>query len=156
MARPRPLPASAVLAVTALTLSTGLLSASPAQAATGTITGLAGKCLDVAGANSADGTAVQLYDCNGTAAQQWTVGGDGTIRALGKCLDVSGANSANGTVVQLWDCNGSAAQNWSRPGDGSVRALGKCLDASNNSSANGTRLQIWDCGSGANQKWTVA
>ena len=33
---------------------------------------LAGKCVDVAGASSANGTAVQLYDCNGTAAQQWT------------------------------------------------------------------------------------
>ena len=28
--------------------------------------------------------------CNGTAAQQWTMAADGTIRALGKCLDVSG------------------------------------------------------------------
>lgn len=35
------------------------------------ITGLAGKCIDVAAANSADGTAVQLYDCNGSVAQQW-------------------------------------------------------------------------------------
>jgi hypothetical protein len=121
----------------------------------GTITGIGGKCVDVAGANSANGTAVQLYDCNGSAAQQWTVA-NGQIQALGKCLDVSGANSANGTVVQLWDCNGSAAQNWSRPGDGSIRALGKCLDASNNSSANGTRLQIWDCAGSANQKWTVS
>ena len=29
--------------------------------------GLAGKCVDVAGANTANGTPVQLYDCNGTA-----------------------------------------------------------------------------------------
>ncbi|MGW0657222.1 ricin-type beta-trefoil lectin domain protein, partial [Streptomyces umbrinus] len=77
---------STVVSLAVLSLATGLLTASPAQAATGTITGLAGKCLDVAGANSADGTAVQLYDCNGTAAQQWTVGSDGTVRALGKCL----------------------------------------------------------------------
>ena len=41
---------------------------------TGQIVGLAGKCLDVAGASSLDGTAVQLYDCNGTAAQRWTLG----------------------------------------------------------------------------------
>ena len=34
---------------------------------TGPITGLGGKCVDVAGANSANGTAVQLYDCNGSA-----------------------------------------------------------------------------------------
>ncbi|MFE9493949.1 RICIN domain-containing protein [Streptomyces collinus] len=71
----RPLPAAASLAALSLTasLATGLLTASPAQAATGTVTGLAGKCLDVAGANSADGTPVQLYDCNGTAAQRFQV-----------------------------------------------------------------------------------
>src|SRR3979490_3098477 len=37
----------------------------------GTIRAL-GKCLDVASANSANGTKVQIYDCNGTAAQSWT------------------------------------------------------------------------------------
>lgn len=35
---------------------------------TGQITGLAGKCVDVAGANPANGTQVQLFTCNGTAA----------------------------------------------------------------------------------------
>ncbi|MGW2706779.1 RICIN domain-containing protein, partial [Streptomyces sp. NPDC001340] len=54
----RPLPAA--VSLSALSLATGLLTAAPAQAATGTITGLAGKCLDVAGASTADGTAVQL------------------------------------------------------------------------------------------------
>jgi len=157
MARPRPLPASAVLAVTALTLSTGLLSASPAQAATGTITGLAGKCLDVAGANSADGTAVQLYDCNGTAAQQWTVGGDGTIRALGKCLDVTGNSTADGAQLQLWTCSGGANQKWTVTAAHDIvnPQADKCMDATGNSSANGTRAQIWTCTGTANQKWTA-
>ena len=157
MARPRTLPASAALAVTALTLSTGLLSASPAQAATGTITGLAGKCLDVAGANSADGTAVQLYDCNGTAAQQWTVGSDGTIRALGKCLDVTGNSTADGAQLQLWSCSGGANQKWTVTSAHDIvnPQADKCLDVTGNSSANGTRLQIWTCTGGANQKWTI-
>ena len=72
---------------------------------------LAGKCVDVQAAGTANGTPVQLYDCNGTAAQQWTVGGDGTIRALGKCLDVDSAapRTAPGATG---DCNGSAAQQW--------------------------------------------
>jgi beta-glucanase (GH16 family) len=117
------------------------------------ITGYGGKCVDVAGANPANGTQVQLYDCNGTAAQQWSVSGS-SLRALGKCMDVAGANSANGTKVQLYDCNGTAAQQWTRPGDGTIRALGKCLDATGVSSANGTPLQIWDCSGGANQKWS--
>ena len=56
-------------------------SLTPGSGSGGQITGLAGKCVDVAGANSADGTTVQLYDCNGTAAQQWSRPGDGTIRA---------------------------------------------------------------------------
>ena len=68
-------------------------------------------CVDVAGANSANGTRVQLWTCNGSGAQQWTVGTDGTIRALGKCMDVAGA-TANGTQIQLWDCNGTGAQQW--------------------------------------------
>ena len=122
---------------------------------TGQITGYGGKCVDVAGANSANGTAVQLYTCNGTAAQSWTVGADGTVRAFGKCLDVSGANPANGTKVQLYDCNGTAAQQWAPAADGTLRSLGKCLDATGPSSADGTRLQIWDCAASANQKWTL-
>ncbi|MCT9930814.1 ricin-type beta-trefoil lectin domain protein [Planotetraspora sp. A-T 1434] len=119
------------------------------------ITGYGGKCVDVAGAGSANGTQVQLWTCNGTAAQQWTVGADGTIRALGKCLDVAGGSSANGTKVQIYDCNGTAAQTWTVGADGTIRALGKCLDATGVSSADGTPLQIWDCSGGANQRWTV-
>jgi hypothetical protein len=157
MAKPRPLPSSAVVAVTALTLSTGLLTAPPAQAATGTITGLAGKCLDVAGANSADGTAVQLYDCNGTAAQQWSVGSDGTIRALGKCLDVTGNSTADGAKVQLWSCSGGANQKWTVTAAHDIvnPRANKCLDVTDNSSANGARAQIWSCTGAANQKWTA-
>ncbi|WP_426404729.1 ricin-type beta-trefoil lectin domain protein [Streptomyces sp. R-07] len=123
----------------------------------GPITGIGGKCVDVAGANTANGTPVQLYDCNGTAAQQWTLAADGTVRALGKCLDVTAAGTADGTPVQLYDCNGTEAQRWTA---NTARDIvnprsGKCLDATGNSSANGTRLQIWTCSGGANQKWTV-
>ncbi|MGW3283152.1 lectin [Streptomyces sp. NPDC001002] len=152
---PRPLVAAA--SVAALTLSAGLLAITPASAATGTITGLGGKCLDVAGASSADGTAVQLYDCNGTAAQQWTVGTDGTIRALGKCLDVTGSSTADGAKIQLWTCSGAANQKWtvSAARDIVGTQANKCLDATGNSSANGTRAQIWTCSGTANQKWTA-
>ncbi|MEU9989310.1 family 16 glycosylhydrolase [Streptomyces sp. NPDC048045] len=121
------------------------------------VRGLAGKCVDVAGANPANGTPVQLYDCNGTGAQQWTVGPDGTIRALGKCLDVTGNGTADGSTVQLWDCTGGPNQKWavSAAHDIVNPQADKCLDATGNSSANGTRLQIWTCTGGANQKWSV-
>ncbi|MFD7790405.1 RICIN domain-containing protein [Streptomyces sp. NPDC059759] len=121
------------------------------------IKGLAGKCVDVAAAGTANGTPVQLYDCNGTAAQQWTVGSDGTIRALGKCLDVTNNGTADGTPIQLWDCTGGTGQKWavSAAHDIVNPAANKCLDVTGNNSANSTRLQIWTCSGGANQKWTV-
>ncbi|MFG2039618.1 ricin-type beta-trefoil lectin domain protein [Dactylosporangium sp. NPDC048998] len=147
------------LAATATVLAAvgiGMFAMSSASAATvGQITGYGGKCVDVAAANSANGTQVQLYTCNGTAAQQWTVGDDGTIRALGKCLDIAAASSANGTKVQIYDCNGTAAQKWAYQGDKTLRALGKCLDATGPSSADGTPLQIWDCAASANQQWNL-
>ncbi|TWE22072.1 glycoside hydrolase family 16 protein [Prauserella muralis] len=124
---------------------------------TGQITGLAGKCVDVAGGESANGTPVQLHDCNGTAAQQWTIGSDGTIQALGKCLDVTGGSTADGAQVQLYECNGTGAQDWavSPAGDIVNVAADKCLDVAGNDPANGTRLQIWTCTGAANQKWSV-
>lgn len=146
------------LAVLAMALVTGLTlggGAPPAQAATGTITGYGGKCVDVAAASAANGTQVQLYGCNGTGAQSWDVRSDGTVRALGKCLDVAGGSSTNGARVQLWDCTGAAAQRWTAGTDGTLRTLGKCLDATGPSSADGTPLQLWDCFAGDNQRWTL-
>ncbi|MEV0807281.1 ThuA domain-containing protein [Micromonospora sp. NPDC050200] len=124
---------------------------------TGPIKGLAGKCLDVRNAATADGTQIQLYTCNGGAAQTWTVTPNSTVKALGKCLDVSGGGSADGTKIQLWTCNGTGAQNWSAQGDGTVRnpQSGKCLDVSGNNSADGTPVHLWTCTGAANQKWTL-
>ncbi|MCX5052276.1 MULTISPECIES: RICIN domain-containing protein [unclassified Streptomyces] len=121
------------------------------------IRGLGGKCVDVAGANPANGTPVQLYDCNGSAAQQWTAGSDGTLRTLGKCLDVTGNGTADGATAQLWDCTGGPNQKWTVTGAHDIvnPQADKCLDVTGSSSANGTRLQLWTCTGGANQKWTV-
>jgi glucosylceramidase len=124
---------------------------------TGPITGIGGKCVDVAGAATANGTAIQLFDCNGSSAQSVTRAANGSLQVLGKCLDIVSGGTANGTQVQLFDCNGTGAQNWTyTAGHDLVNpASGRCLDATGVSSANGTRLQIWDCGGGANQKWIV-
>ncbi|UBU10974.1 ricin-type beta-trefoil lectin domain protein [Nonomuraea gerenzanensis] len=122
------------------------------------ITGPAGKCVDVAGGSSADGAAVQLYTCNGTAAQQWTRPGDGTLRALGKCLDVRDHGTADGSQLQLWSCTGAANQQWTHTSARDLvnPAANKCADVTGNSSADGTRLQLWTCTGAANQKWTLS
>ncbi|MEE4543345.1 RICIN domain-containing protein [Streptomyces sp. V4-01] len=118
------------------------------------------RCLDVNAAGTADGTVVQLWDCNGTVAQKWQrVGSTFVNPNSGKCLDVSGGRTANGTVVQLWTCLNNAAQQWTVNGNGTIvnPNSGKCLDAAGQGTANGTRIQIWDCyGSGTqpNQVWS--
>ncbi|WP_432824555.1 glycosyl hydrolase [Dactylosporangium sp. CA-092794] len=127
-----------------------------ASTGVGPVTGLAGKCLDVAASGTANGTKIQLYTCNGTGAQSWTAGTDGTLRALGKCLDVTGGVNANGTKVQLWDCNGNGHQQWSRSGQTLVNPeTGKCLDVTGQNSTDGTQIQIWTCNGQTNQNWTL-
>ncbi|GAB2840741.1 hypothetical protein GCM10027176_50720 [Actinoallomurus bryophytorum] len=124
---------------------------------TGQITGNGGKCVDVLNGSGENGTPVDLYDCNGTPAQKWTVGADGTIRALGKCMDATGGETANGTKIQLYDCNGTPAQRWQRRSDGSVVNLnsGRCLDDTDGNTTDGNQTQIWDCIGNDNQKWTL-
>jgi chitinase len=120
------------------------------------IHGYGGKCVDVAGANSANGTPVQLYTCNGTNAQSWAHSGN-TLQALGKCLDVTAAGTANGTRVQMYDCNGTGAQQWTVGANNSLvnAGSGKCLDDTGLSTADGNPLQIWTCTGAANQAWTL-
>jgi alpha-L-fucosidase len=124
---------------------------------TGPITsGIAGKCVDDNGGSSADETPVQIWDCNGTAAQSWSIPGDGTIQIFGKCLDIFGGSSSNGAKVQLYTCNGGGNQQWQAVNGTLVNPQsGRCLDDPGFSTANGTQLIIWDCNGGTNQKWTA-
>lgn len=122
----------------------------------GPIRGNGGKCIDDAGAGTNDGTAIQIWMCNGTSAQSWTWNSsDGTLRVLGKCMDVTGGGTANGTQIQLWDCNGTAAQEWRWRNQNRLvnPRSGRCLDLTSGSTADGTRLQIWDCDGTAAQVW---
>jgi hypothetical protein len=123
---------------------------------TGAIVGLAGKCLDVWGADATNGKAVILWDCHGGPNQSWSVGSDGTIRSLGKCLDVTANGTSNGTLVEIWDCNGGGNQRWAASGSLLVNPQsGRCLDVPNNDSTSGIQLIIWDCNGGANQRWRL-
>jgi hypothetical protein len=111
--------------------------------------GIPGKCAQ-------GGAKVVLSDCDGSAAQTWTVR-NGTLVNGGQCMDVTGQATANGTLVELWDCNGGANQQWSQAADGTLRSQqsGKCLDDPAFSTTNGTQLEIWDCNAGANQLWRL-
>jgi Ricin-type beta-trefoil lectin domain/Putative Ig domain len=121
---------------------------------------VAGKCLDDTGSGTADNNPVQLYSCNGDAAQQWQVDGD-EIRDFGKCLSDLNGGTANGTRVVLYSCQPSneaiaESQDWFEEPDGELlNANGGCLDDPNASRANGVKLQIWGCDGRIQQSWTL-
>jgi len=150
----------AILAAVALIFGIGAYVAFSASAATvtatGQITGYQGLCLDDRSASTADANPIQVYTCNGTTAQQWSVESDGTLQVLGKCLDVTGAGTANGTLVQLYTCNGTGAQQWQPQSNGELvnSNSGKCLDDTGYGGS-GTQAQIWACADTSNQQWTL-
>ncbi|HEV2639074.1 MAG TPA: ricin-type beta-trefoil lectin domain protein, partial [Actinocrinis sp.] len=150
--------AGAVVGAALLLTGIGVTAASVAQAAgTGAVTGYQGMCLDDFAASNADGTKVDLYTCNGTGAQQWTVTSSNTLQINGKCLDITGASTADGALTELWDCNGGGNQVWQAQSNGELYnpASGKCLDDPGFNTTAGTQLDIWDCNAGANQLWTL-
>jgi len=133
-------------------------SAPPPSGGNALRSSFSGRCIDIPGANPVDGARLQTYDCNGTAAQQWTANGDGTMRAMGKCMDPAGGALANGTPVQLVTCNGNPVQRFtlSAAGDLVNVSANRCVDIKDRNSANGAQLQLWDCTGGSNQKWARA
>ena len=121
----------------------------------------ANKCLDVPGAATANGTQVQIWDCNGQANQRWTLASNGEISVYSgssrKCLDAYGGGTANGTAAVIWDCNGGSNQKWRLNSDGTIRSVqsGLCLDVEGWGTANGSKVHLWTCHGGANEQWRL-
>src|SRR5690349_9919434 len=115
-----------------------------------------GRCVDVPGSSTTNGTQVQLADCSGAGNQSWTYTSGKQLQVYGsKCLDANGQGTGNGTQVIIWDCNGQANQQWNVNANGTItgQQSGLCLDASGAGTANGTKIILWSCGGGANQQW---
>ena len=150
--------AVAVLGAVVLLAGFAVSTATVAQAAggTGAITGYQGLCLDDRSASTAEYNPIQVYTCNGTNAQQWTVESNDTLEVLGMCLDVDAAGTANGTLVDLYTCNGTGAQTWDPQSNGELinPNSGKCLDDTGYGGS-GTQVQIWACADTSNQQWTL-
>ncbi|WP_033438067.1 ricin-type beta-trefoil lectin domain protein [Saccharothrix sp. NRRL B-16314] len=121
---------------------------------TSRIIGWQDKCIDVPNSNGVEGQRLQLWDCNNTAAQNWTFPGDGTIRAFGLCMDVAWGSRDNGAAIQLARCSGNPAQQFVLSGAGDLvnPQANKCVDVTS-WGGTGTPLQQWECLGGANQKW---
>nr|WP_184847096.1 ricin-type beta-trefoil lectin domain protein [Allocatelliglobosispora scoriae] len=130
------------------------LTTSGGGGSTSRIIGWQGKCIDVPNSNGVPGQRLQLWDCNGTNAQNWTWPGDGTIRAFGLCMDVAWGSTANGAAIQLASCSGNPAQQFVLSGAGDLvnPQANKCVDVTG-WGGTGTPLSQWECTGGANQKW---
>jgi alpha-galactosidase len=126
----------------------------PQPITTTVVSQASGRCLDLPGSATANGTQPVIWDCNGGGNQRWTVDGQ-TWRILGKCLDAP-IGATPGSKAQIWDCNGGANQRWNVNGDGTIGSTqnGLCLDVDRNLTANGTKVLLWTCTGAANQRWT--
>ncbi|WP_327316922.1 polymorphic toxin-type HINT domain-containing protein [Streptomyces sp. NBC_01235] len=126
-------------------------------------------CLDLAGGTPNAGTAIQIYVCNGSKAQNFRVSAadanndgtveDATIGALvvgGKCAQPNGTAAASPVLVQSCD-NAVAAQRWQTLSTGQIKhvSTGLCLSAP--ASTVGTDLTLAACNStAATQLWKPA
>jgi O-glycosyl hydrolase len=137
------------------------LAVTPVGSATPTGPIIAGddttECVDVNGGSSANGTKVQMWDCNGSASSQgWTMESNGTVGINGSCLDITGGSTANGALLEEWTCNGGGNQQWLAVNGELVNpASGKCLDDPGFNTTQGTQLDLWTCNGGSNQQWSV-
>ncbi len=121
-----------------------------------------GKCLDVQGSGKTNGTPVQIYTCNGSAAQKWLVHGDDNGLRLenansSKCLDVDNNNAANGTVIQIWTCKSGPAQTWEYNLNATTAlknaGTGKCLGLPKYD--NGHNAQLYACNGAGPQQFDI-
>ncbi|MFE9404795.1 ricin-type beta-trefoil lectin domain protein [Streptomyces sp. NPDC006530] len=124
--------------------------------------GAPGKCLDVEGGRKDNGTPVQMWTCNGTAAQEWILYNDDSGPHLWnqdshKCLDVAGGKTDDRAKIQIYSCNETPAQTWQY----NLRATtpiknvgaGKCLDL--NSFDNGKDTWLWPCNGTPAQQFDI-
>ncbi|WP_042381759.1 ricin-type beta-trefoil lectin domain protein [Streptacidiphilus melanogenes] len=119
------------------------------------------KCVDDEYGSTANGTTIELYDCNGTRPQGWAFHPDGTIRFMGgdgqqnTCMDTSGS-LVQATKVTLQACdlvNRASYQTWRIIPSPSAAghywiynpAAGMCLDDSGASNSNLNPFQLWPC-----------
>jgi lysophospholipase L1-like esterase len=116
-----------------------------------------GRCVDVPGYSTANGTQLQLWDCHGGTNQQWTYTSARALTVYGtKCLEADGYGTSPGTRVTIHDCHGATNQQWQVNANGTITGVqsGLCLDANAAGTGNGTRLILWTCNGQANQQWS--
>lgn len=125
----------------------------------GPIIGTASKCVDDHWNVQANGNRIQLYGCNQTGAQKWSLSSSGAIMNQNNyCLEPRNGSTAARTPVVLERCNGSKAQQWKV--DASTEAIintqsGLCMDDQYSGTADGNLIWTYSCNRTGAQKWTI-
>jgi hypothetical protein len=126
-----------------------------------------GKCVEIAGGSTANGAAVQIATCNGSARQQFRFESMGSgyhrIRNVGsnRCIDINAASMDDGASVIQWDCHSNPNQQFLANDRGNTvhelfaRHSGKALDVNARSTADGTPLIQWASNGGTNQQFRL-
>jgi hypothetical protein len=73
-----------------------------------------GMCLDVVGGQTGQGSAADIWPCNGASSQQWALTPQGQLQEAnsGLCLNVIGGATQSGTGLQIWPCNDTPNEVW--------------------------------------------
>jgi len=127
----------------------------------------ANKCFQFTGANTNGNAHGEIWTCNGTDAQLFTLqpvagGYFSIVNVRSKmCLDVVGGATGDGAGTQQYPCMGQPNQQWI-VADGSTGGLrivsrhsGKVLDVADEAIADGTQVNTWTWKGMAHQEFTL-
>lgn len=116
------------------------------------------RCIDVPGFSTTNGTALDLWDCNGGGNQSWDWTATKQLTVYGdKCLTIGGDGSSAGSPAIITTCTGAANQGWELNANLSITSIaypGLCLSAAGAGTGNGTAIDVWHCNNESNQRWT--
>jgi hypothetical protein len=117
-----------------------------------------GRCVDVPGFSTTDGTQLDLWDCNGGGNQSWHWTANKELTVYGnKCMAVAGTGTTVEDPVIISSCTGAATQQWNLNADQTVTSVASptlCLQAAGAGTGNGTLVTVGTCTGGTHQAWT--
>jgi hypothetical protein len=128
------------------------LSPAPVAARVGTIAGAGNLCLDLNGGVPVDDNHIQVFTCNGSFAQRWTLATDGTLRVVGRCAQVTAD-----TTVHIIGCDDRSQAQWRVTGGDTLVnvATGECLTDPGGGARSGAGVRVTACAGAGSQRWNL-
>ncbi|WP_392960111.1 ricin-type beta-trefoil lectin domain protein [Streptomyces sp. LN245] len=114
-------------------------------------------CVDTPQGANGNGNQPQLWDCNGSDPQGFSVNANGTLTQKGQCVAARGNQTAHGTDLIFWQCLGEGGQQWLPRADGSIYnpQSDACFDLPRANRDWGQKFMIWACNGTPAQRWSI-